>query len=196
LLNNDAVATKGLVAALLAAARGNPKAALVSPRIDWAGQQVSYYWYQPYLALVTRNQFPGSFPYLSGCCLLVDAALLVEGPLFDEDFFMYGEDVELSARAVQAGRKIMCVPGAMIFHNGAGSSHMGSLFYEFHVVKGHLLLASKLPFGFTQHSIARFIRILMLGARAALRTVRYRSLIPTQALIRALRSTPFDAQSI
>ncbi len=189
LINNDAVATKGLVAALLAAARGNPKAALISPRIDWAGQDVSYYWYQPYLALVTRNQLPGSFPYLSGCCLLVDAALLVDGPLFDEDFFMYGEDVELSARATRSGKVLGTAPNSLVIHAGTGSSSQRSAFYEYHVAKGHFLLARKLGRTWLQRVVMQACQLPLLVARALVRALRHSSMAPILALARAARET-------
>lgn len=36
--------------------------------------------------------------------------------LFDEEFFAYGEDVDLSFRAQLAGRKCLFVPGARVYH--------------------------------------------------------------------------------
>lgn len=59
------------------------------------GEEQGWLYYQPWLALVTKRPVWGSFAYLSGCCLLVQRPDNTQ-PLFDETFFMYGEDVELS----------------------------------------------------------------------------------------------------
>lgn len=48
--------------------------------------------------------------------------------LFDEDFFMYLEDVDLSFRAQLAGYKCLLVPEAKVFHIGSGTSGKGSGF--------------------------------------------------------------------
>lgn len=185
LINNDAEATPGLVAGLLLAAATHPDAALVSPRIRWGDDDVGYYWYQPFLGHVSRVPWPGSFSYLSGCCLLVDAALAHNGALFDEDFFMYGEDIDLTARAVRTGRAIVCVEHLLVIHEGSGSSRHGGLFYEYQVARGHVLLAGKLA----DHRVTRILftagRALYLTARAMVRSLRYRRRTPIRALLLA-----------
>jgi N-acetylglucosaminyl-diphospho-decaprenol L-rhamnosyltransferase len=185
LINNDAEATPGLVAGLMRAAATHPNAALVSPHIRWGDGDLGYYWYQPFLGHVSRLPWLGSFSYLSGCCLLVDAELAPNGALFDEDFFMYGEDIDLTARAVRAGRAIVCVDDLLVIHEGSGSSRHGGLFYEYHVARGHVLLAGKLA----DHRATRILftagRALYLTARAMVRSLRYRRGTPIRALLLA-----------
>ncbi|OPX70058.1 MAG: Glycosyltransferase AglE [Methanoregulaceae archaeon PtaB.Bin056] len=52
--------------------------------------------------------------------------MLDEIGLFDEDFFMYIEDVDLSFRARLAGWRCMYVPGAVAYHHHGGTSGVGS----------------------------------------------------------------------
>ncbi|HOT02548.1 MAG TPA: glycosyltransferase family 2 protein [Methanolinea sp.] len=53
-------------------------------------------------------------------------AMLDEIGLFDEDFFMYMEDVDLAFRALLAGWKCMYVPGAVAYHHHGGTAGVGS----------------------------------------------------------------------
>ena len=52
--------------------------------------------------------------------------MLDEIGLFDEDFFMYLEDVDLSFRARHAGWRCMFVPDAVAYHHHGGTSGVGS----------------------------------------------------------------------
>lgn len=189
LMNNDAVASPRLVESLLHVAEGPQRPALVSPEINWGGASVNYYWYQPVLGHVSRDEIPGSFRYLSGCCLLVDSALFMNGELFDERFFMYGEDIALTAKALQAGRSIVCTADASVYHKGSASSGIGSFFYEYHVTVGHLLLARVLSNGFWQTLYYSLGRTAYLPTRALFRLLKGRTLTPVIALAKALAAT-------
>jgi len=182
LMNNDALATPGLVPGLLAAAAEDPNRALIAPRVRWAGRDIRYFWYHRYLGHVSVGALPGSFPYLSGCCLLVDAGIAQDGRLFDEDFFMYGEDAELTARVSRAGRSMICADHLLAIHEGSGSSSRGSLFYEYHVARGHVLLSSKIAGEPWKRALCVLGRAAYLPARAIIRSVRYRSGVPLRAL--------------
>lgn len=189
LLNNDAAATPGLVSGLVQSISAYPKRLLVSPRIHWGDQTVRYHYYQPYLGHVTSRPFPGSFPYLSGCCLLVDNRALVEHRLFDEDFFMYGEDAELSYRLTRAGWKIHCADHLLALHEGSGSSGSGSAFYEYHTARSHLQMVRKQS-GIPRKLLAISGRAGYLPARALLRTTRQSSFTPLAQLFGAFSTLP------
>jgi hypothetical protein len=59
---------------------------------------------------------------LSGACMLVRAGLLKGLNGFDENFFMYGEDVDLCYRINQKGYKIFYEAESKIYHYGGASS--------------------------------------------------------------------------
>ena len=183
LLNNDAQANSGLVAGLLESHALHPKRRLVSPSIQWGDELIRYHYYQPYLGHITSRAFPGSFPYLSGCFLLVDARALQNGTLFDKDFFMYGEDAELSYRILQSGGQLHCADHLVALHQGAASSRNGSMFYEYHVARGHVLLAKKLSRNRLEQTIFMIGRIGYMLARALIRATRNRSLTPLRAYL-------------
>lgn len=181
LLNNDAVAMPGMREALLAQARKITPPALLAPRILQDGQEQGWRYYQPWFGLVTRRQLPGSFSFLSGCALMVlrtDYA----APLFDEDFFMYGEDVELSWRMRRHGGSLELLDDAWVVHEGAASTGQASQGYERFMVRSHWLLSRKLAGSAWTGWMMTATKLPFLLLRALLRSVRYGSLVPLRAL--------------
>ncbi|MCX7112078.1 MAG: glycosyltransferase family 2 protein [Proteobacteria bacterium] len=181
-INNDAVAGEGMVDGMLKTLRAHGNNALVAAKTE--GKSVtSVLWYHRLFALVLRQSCPGSFPYLSGACVLVPMSLAKDG-LFDPDFFMYGEDVEMGWRMNQSGVSLK-VADVTYDHIGSASSGLGSLIYEFHLAKSHILLARKLAKNRLEWSFFLIGRSISLPLRATLRSFRYKSLIPWWALILA-----------
>ncbi len=66
---------------------------------------------------------------LAGAFMWMRAAALVEVGLLDEDFFMYGEDIDLSYRLLKAGNENFYYPGTSIIHYKGESTKRGSLNY-------------------------------------------------------------------
>ena len=82
-------------------------------------------------ALVQALQFPAEHslpydpetfdtPWLSGACLLIPRAVHDRIGGFDDGFFMYVEDVDLSWRARAAGLRTLTCPAALLFHPTTG----------------------------------------------------------------------------
>jgi len=61
-------------------------------------------------------------PFLSGCFMLFRVSALREVGLFDERYFMYAEDVDLTRR-VHAKYRTVYFPGATIVHSHARASY-------------------------------------------------------------------------
>ena len=102
LLNNDAVAGPGLVAPMLAEFQKDPAVALVAPRVISSDHGREYgIWYHRYLGLVLSKPGIFRFHYFTGCCLLFSKNLVTDNSIFDEAFFMYGEDTELGWRLMR-----------------------------------------------------------------------------------------------
>lgn len=181
LINNDARVTPGMRTALRVPLQVATGPIMVAPRILQDGQEYGWLYYQPWFALVTHRPLPGSFPYLSGCCLLVQRADNAQ-PLFDEDFFMYGEDVELSWRWRRQGGKLVLLDHTWLQHAGSASSGQASATYESNVVRGHWLLVGKLGNTVLSQITMYFMRVPTLLARALVRAVRFSSSLPIRAL--------------
>ena len=97
LLNNDAELLPGAVAKLCAALAVESGAVVAFPRINQVGHTSGATYYQRHTGFLSSRPLPASVMHPSGCALLI-APERIELPLFDEDFFMYGEDVMLGAR--------------------------------------------------------------------------------------------------
>lgn len=79
----------------------------------------------------------------SGGASLYRVEMLKQIGLFDEDFFAYYEDVDISFRAQLAGWKVYYQPDAVAYHQiGATSSKMGN-FTRYHSTKNFFLLYLK-----------------------------------------------------
>jgi GT2 family glycosyltransferase len=107
-VNPDAMLHPRCIFELIQAAEREPKAGLVEARLfpDEHPKQ-----YDP----TTLNT-----PWCSGCVLLVTRALYETIGGFDENFFMYCEDVDLSWRAHAAGFRTLIAPGALVHHYAQG----------------------------------------------------------------------------
>lgn len=68
---------------------------------------------------------------LSGSCMIVRRRVLEEVGGFDEDYFMYGEDLDWCYRMRQAGWKIYYVPATQIIHFGGASGRGESMRIQF-----------------------------------------------------------------
>jgi len=66
---------------------------------------------------------------LAGCFMFIRRAALERAGLLDEAFFMYGEDIDLSYRIIQAGYKNYYFPDTKIIHYKGESTKKGSLNY-------------------------------------------------------------------
>jgi GT2 family glycosyltransferase len=181
LINNDARVTTGMHAALHAPLQKTTAPTLVAPRIRQDGGEQGWLHYQRWFALVTPKHLPGSFPFLSGCCLLVQRVDNAQ-PLFDEEFFMYGEDVELSWRWRKQGGDVLLLDSVWLVHEGSASSGQASKAYESFMVHAHWLLARKLTENASSRLLMRLARLPAMFMRACLRSLRYRSLVPLRAL--------------
>jgi N-acetylglucosaminyl-diphospho-decaprenol L-rhamnosyltransferase len=71
--------------------------------------------------LYAQNQpFPVDFPL--GATMMLKREVIQQTGMFDEDFFMYGEEIDWAWRIHRAGWRVMMVPAAHIVHFGAQST--------------------------------------------------------------------------
>ena len=97
--------------------------------------------------------------WLYGACLLVRREAADAVGLFDEDFFMFSEEVDWCYRFHAAGWQVVFYPGAEVVHVG-GASHGGRMYRE--NLRGHLRFFAK-HYGPGQAERAR--KLLLFGTR-------------------------------
>lgn len=132
LLNPDARIDAASIDVLRAAVAG-PGHTMASPIVRSPDGRVWFGGLDLYLADGTirgtkhRADFPAAerIEWLSGACLWItrDVWDLVGG--FDDDYFLYWEDVDLSARLLAAGGEVVVVADAVAWHD-EGGTHRGA----------------------------------------------------------------------
>ncbi|MEZ5017215.1 MAG: glycosyltransferase family 2 protein [Flavipsychrobacter sp.] len=87
-------------------------------------------YFNKYYAVHIGDNETAAVDVLSGCCMMVRRSLLKEiGGAFDEDYFMYCEDVDLSYRIQQSGHKNIYYPETTIIHYKGESTRKATLSY-------------------------------------------------------------------
>lgn len=161
LINNDAFPKKDMLTKLYEAAESD--IALLSPKIFYEAEP-NRIWFaggQRHSKLLeVRNRGQGELDgpkwqtsrnvdYLLGTCLLINLHLVSQLNFFDERYFMYYEDLDLSLRCQLAGFRLRLVSDAHLYHRVSASSggentpskiHMlarsSFLFFHTHARKG------------------------------------------------------------
>lgn len=89
------------------------------------------------------NEQVNKVDVLSGAFMLLRSEALAKTGLLDEEFFMYGEDIDLSYRITQAGYSNYYFPGTRIIHYKGESTRKGSLNYVFVFYNAMIIFARK-----------------------------------------------------
>ena len=157
LLNNDAEADAGWLAALHAAFAGRPELGMAASkilmyedpsRIDKAGHLI--YPDGQNRGRGTGERDRGQYDRLEeclwpdGCAAMYRKRMLDEIGGFDEDFFAYADDAELGLRARIAGWKCLYVPQAVVRHHRGATLGLQSARRLELIERNRVLLAVKL----------------------------------------------------
>jgi GT2 family glycosyltransferase len=132
-INTDTVVDEDIITALTAHLNNHPEAAAVQPAIFWMHNRAKL-WNGPcgFNALlgVTYSKTQDSIQertnfkpvdWATGCCVLIRNSALKEAGLFNRQFFLYYEDVELSYRLRSHGYEVHYLPSSKMYHE-AGMS--------------------------------------------------------------------------
>lgn len=133
LLNNDTRVEPDWLGALVAAAEGDPTVAICqAQQRTWDGDHEIHFRFIPewaeaeaVYAPILNGATPVPTPFASGCAMLLRSDALEKIGLFDERYFAYVEDVDLTLRAWIAGYQALVVPQAVVYHRFGGSSDHG-----------------------------------------------------------------------
>lgn len=90
---------------------------------------------------------------LSGAFMFMRKSALDKVGLLDEDFFMYGEDIDLSWRLIQGGYKNYYFPETRIIHYKGESTKKSSINYVFVFYRAMIIFARK---HFTERNVRHF----------------------------------------
>jgi GT2 family glycosyltransferase len=123
-----------------------------------------------HLTYLDKNEIH-SVEVLSGAFMLLRKSLIDQIGMLDEDYFMYGEDIDLSYRILKAGYKNYYFPHTRIIHYKGESTKKGSLNYVFVFYRAMQIFAKK---HFSQKNAGLFHLIInfAIGLRAFIAIVK------------------------
>ncbi|MCW8916562.1 MAG: glycosyltransferase family 2 protein [Magnetovibrio sp.] len=160
LMNPDAEFIGNAFGDLMAEADANPDAGLLSPLLLGDDGDYDRAWNGP---LFLRDQMPSDRssepkpegPFctwvVSGAVNLVRMSAVNTVGYFDDAIFLYHEDDDICHRLMNAGHKILVVPGALCRHIGGGSIGSG---WDRHWEKFYNMSWSRLYFEAKYHDMA------------------------------------------
>lgn len=139
-----------------------------------------------------RGQFDEPTDVFAWCggAVLLRSQYLREVGLFDERFFMYYEDTDLSWRGRAQGWRYRYVPTSVVRHVHAATSVEGSPMFHHYVERNRLAMLTKnAPGGFAAQAAGRFLLSTMSYARRDLLRPLVRRRRPAVGLVRARLSS-------
>jgi GT2 family glycosyltransferase len=130
LLNNDTVVLPQTLSALVATAEADPSLGAIGAVLHYADEPERIQaWGGGYVNLWmgTSRHFHGPvswecLDYLTAASVLIPTDVFREVGLFDEQYFMYWEDTDLSFRIRRAGWKLGVAEGAKLLHKEGSST--------------------------------------------------------------------------
>jgi GT2 family glycosyltransferase len=112
-----------------------------------------------------------SIDVLSGAFMFIRKDALEKSGYLDEDFFMYGEDIDLSYRITQAGYKIYYHPKTRVIHYRGESTKKSSINYVFIFYQAMVIFARK-HFSPNRAQIFAFLIQIAVWARATISIIK------------------------
>jgi hypothetical protein len=159
LLNTDTVVMTDAIDILMTAIQSNPRLAAVGPALLLKedtfqvsfGRKVSFWpellqkgflnhFYRIWLRLSLK---PRTVGWLSAACLLLRHRVLQEVGFFDENFFLYFEDIDLCVRIRKLGYDLLFQPQARVFHVGGATTTNLPMLSRFYYRKSQIYFYRK-----------------------------------------------------
>ena len=199
ILNPDARITAAHVRRLRGRVDAEP-ATLVSPVVRKPSGEPWFTGADLYLdtGQVASSRHRGDYPgrrhtqWLSGACLMIHARLWDRLGGFDEEYFLYWEDVDLSWRAAAAGAELLVDAGAVAVHavggtqpserHNRGGRGKSTLYYRYNI-RNRLLFAAR---NLADEDLRRWMRSTYPQAWAVLMRGGRRQLLHPAAPLRAV----------
>lgn len=110
----------------------------------YAGGEIDYEKGNSYHCQYTDSQAPKKISFACGCCILIHKSIIRQVGLFDEKYYLYFEDTDLSMRFTQNHIDINFVPTARMWHKIGGSGgSKGRLIKTYYMVRNQLYFVRK-----------------------------------------------------
>lgn len=138
-MNTDTLVDEDLISGLLVHLNEHPEAAAVQPAIYWVHDKTKIWNGEgSFNRLLGKTISDTTIPdeaalksyklaeWLTGCCMLIRNSALTKSGLFNNRFFLYYEDVELSFRLRDAGFEVHYLPSCKMYHEAGVSAKVSA----------------------------------------------------------------------
>jgi GT2 family glycosyltransferase len=120
LLNNDATLERNWLKKLIPILEKDKKIGVIGGKIKYKNEKTWFSGAKVYFGGFVRHNYlgdkSGECDYVACAAVILKKSVLEKVGLFDESFFLYGEDAELCMRIKKAGYKIFYNPNAVSYH--------------------------------------------------------------------------------
>jgi len=194
LINNDTTVHPNLITNLQKALESNEKTGLVSPKIYFSKGQEFHKSRYKQNDLGKVLWFAGGFmdwknsksvhvgmddidigqydktkniDFATGCCMLIKREIFEKVGFFDEKYFLYYEDADLSQRILKAGYEIDYIPTAIVYHDNAKSTGgSGSSLHDYFLTRNQMIFGMKYaPFKTKIALVRQSLKLLTNGRK-------------------------------
>lgn len=186
LLNNDAIIDKYCIYHLFTEANKDPSIGIVGPRIFYYKYPQRIWHGGGYFSRIKtgviipeKGKLAGEcgeeskyVTFLTGCAMLIKRDVFEKIGLFDEDYFLYEEDLDFCLRASRAGFKLLYVPFAKVWHKIEDTAKdRTSPFTLYHMARSRIIFLRK-NFSRANFLYGLFIHLLLYTPFRFLQIVR------------------------
>ncbi|OGH14145.1 MAG: hypothetical protein A2860_03950 [Candidatus Levybacteria bacterium RIFCSPHIGHO2_01_FULL_37_33] len=191
-LNNDVIVDPNLISQLIKTLDKNSRYAVASPKIYFApgfeyhkdgykqSEKGNVIWYaggqMDWENVIARHrgvdevdkgqyQQMEETDFATGACFLINREMLERVGFFDDKYFLYYEDSDLSQRIRRAGYKIIYAPDAVLWHrNAAAAGGSGSPLQDYYISRNRLLFGLRYASLRSKTALIKeSIRLLVIG---------------------------------
>lgn len=176
LLNNDTEIEKNCIGNLISGVTDNtitvPTILFYDyPDIIWYGggyfdKSIGNCYHYNYKENLKYQKSHKTCDFATGCCIMFPSKVLQNELGFNESYFMYFEDAELSIRLLKSGYKIKYIPEARVYHKvGMSSGGEESPLSTYYTTRNRLFCIKENPdffgrFTLLKAILSRYIRII------------------------------------
>jgi GT2 family glycosyltransferase len=132
-MNTDTLVDEDIISTLSAHLNAHPQTAAVQPAIYWLYDRTSLWngkgGFNQLLGLTYSDKTPPAdnatyeiAKWVTGCCMFIRNSALTNSGLFNKQFFLYYEDVELSYRLRELGYELHYLPSTKMYHEAGVSA--------------------------------------------------------------------------
>ncbi|MBI2032514.1 MAG: glycosyltransferase family 2 protein [Candidatus Levybacteria bacterium] len=173
IVNNDCILEKPILEKLSDFLEKNKDAGIVSPVLKFENNRKHYFDLGGFInykrgeikhknSLSIKSKKPYEIDFSGTVLVKEDVLRKIKG--FDENFFLYMEDVDFCLRAKKIGYKIFIQPSAVISHLGSATVGRESPKAVYHQTRSSLLFVKKY-FGFSINSLKFYLTAFVVVIR-------------------------------